>query len=267
AAVVAAGNTDAAALANRNLLKPSNLPDGKPEEINSFEFGYKSSLADNKVFVDFDVYANIYKGFLGQIQVYVPKGLDINSANSLVRDSSVIAMLDRNRDATPASGGNTASKGQDRYRVYTNATQTYVTYGSSLGVTYNFYKSFTISGNVSYNKINENKTADLFITGFNTPEWTTNLSFGNRAITKNFGFNIVYKWQDTYKWESPLVTGIVGAIHNIDAQVTYRVPAAKLSIKLGGTNLINYRHIEYAGGPTIGGLYYVALTFDNILGK
>src|SRR4029079_19290284 len=37
AAVKLAGNTDAAALANRSLLKPGNLPDGRPEGINSFE--------------------------------------------------------------------------------------------------------------------------------------------------------------------------------------------------------------------------------------
>ncbi|MEO6547823.1 MAG: TonB-dependent receptor, partial [Ferruginibacter sp.] len=39
AAVKAAGNTDAAALENKALLKPGNLPDGQPEGINSFEVG------------------------------------------------------------------------------------------------------------------------------------------------------------------------------------------------------------------------------------
>ena len=174
-------------------------------------------------------------------------------------------MIDRNRDATTASNGNAASKGQDRYRVYTNATQKYITYGSSLGVTYNFYQTFTISGNVNYNKIKGNATPDLFVTGFNTPDWTTNVSFGNRAIAKNIGFNIVWKWQDTFQWESPLVNGTVNAISNIDAQITLRLPSANSTIKLGGTNVLNTRHIEYAGGPTIGALYYVAWTIDNLL--
>jgi iron complex outermembrane recepter protein len=261
AAVKAAGNTDAAALANKGLLKVANLPDGRPEGIKSFEVGYKSVLFDNKLFIDFDAYSNVYNGFLGQVQVYVPIGETVGS------DAAVIAMVDRNRDPQPASGGNAASKGQDRYRVYTNALEKYNTYGSSLGLTYNFYKTFTISGNVNYNRIKGNATPDLFVTGFNTPKWTTNVSFGNRAVTRNFGFNIVWKWQDSFLWESPLVTGGVGAINNVDAQITYRIPAAKSTIKFGGTDIINHRHIEYAGGPTIGALYYVAITVDGLLNK
>jgi hypothetical protein len=259
AAVKTAGNTDAAALANRNLLQVANLPDGTPEGITSFEIGYKSVLFDNKLILDFDAYTNIYKGFLGQVQTYVPIGETVGS------DAAVIAMVDRNRDATTASAGNTASKGQERYRVYTNAKNEYATYGSSLGITYQFYKTYVISGNLNYNNIKGNLDADLFVTGFNTPKWTTNLSFGNRAVTKNIGFNVVWKWQDSFLWESPLVTGDVAAINNVDAQVTLRLPSVKSTIKLGGTNVLNNRHIQYAGGPTIGALYYVAITLDGLL--
>jgi len=259
AVVKAEGNTDASALAHRNLLEVANLPDGRPEGINSYEVGYKAVLDNNKVFIDVDAYSNIYDGFLGQVQVYVPIGETVGS------DNAVIAMVDRNRDATTASGGNAASKGQERYRVYTNAKNKYTTYGSSLGVTYNFYKTFTISGNINYNDIKGNRTADLFVTGFNTPNFTTNISFGNRAITRNVGFNVVWKWQNSFLWESPLVTGNVDAINNIDAQVTYRLPAVKSTIKIGGTNILNNRKIQYAGGPTIGALYYVAFTIDGLL--
>ena len=261
AAVKTAGNTDAAALANRNLLEPGALAGGRPEGISSFEVGYKSVLFNNKLFVDIDAYTNVYDGFLGQVQVFVPIGETIGS------DAAVIAMIDRNRDATTAGAGNAASKGQERYRVYTNAKNKYTSYGSSLGVTYNFYKKFTVSGNLNYNKIKGSSTPDLFITGFNTPDWTSNLSVGNRALTKNIGFNIVWKWQNSFLWESPLVTGQIDAINNIDAQVTYRIPVTKTTIKLGGTNVLNNRHIEYAGGPTIGALYYVAVTVDNLFNK
>src|SRR5207237_6938253 len=44
AAVSATGNSDSAALANRNLLKVANLPNARPEKINSFEIGYRSVL-------------------------------------------------------------------------------------------------------------------------------------------------------------------------------------------------------------------------------
>jgi outer membrane receptor protein involved in Fe transport len=259
ATVAAQGNSDAAALANRNLLVVANLPKARPERINSFEVGYKSVLLENKLVIDIDAYSNKYDGFLGQVQVFVPKGETVGS------DAAVIAMLDRNRDATTASGGNSASKGQDRYRVYTNAKNTYHNYGSALGITYVFYKKYTVSGNVNYNKMKASKTDDIFVTGFNTPEWSTNLSFGNREVVKNIGFNVTWRWQDNFLWESPLVTGNISAYSTVDAQVTFKFPKWNSTLKLGGADIFNHRYLQYAGGPTLGALYYAAITLDGIL--
>ncbi|MEO5595344.1 MAG: TonB-dependent receptor [Chitinophagaceae bacterium] len=261
ATVAAQGNTDAAALANRNLLVVANLPKARPEKITSFEIGYKSVLLNNKLVVDIDAYSNTYDGFLGQVQVYVPTGEKAGS------DAAVLSMLDRNRDPTTATGTTAASKGQDRYRVYTNAKNSYHNYGSALGITYNFYKKYTIGGNVSFNKMKSNNSDDIFVTGFNTPQWNTNISFGNREIAKNVGFNLVWKWQDSFLWESPLVTGNISAYSSVDAQVTYRVPSAKASVKVGGADIFNHRYLQYAGGPTIGALYYVAITFEGLFNK
>jgi outer membrane receptor protein involved in Fe transport len=267
AVVSAAGNSDSAALADRNLLQWANLPKARPEKITSFEAGYKSVIANNKLVIDIDAYRNTYEGFLGQVQVFVPSGETIGS------DAAVLAMLDRNRDpqaakpATPISPATAASKGQDRYRVYTNAKNVYRNYGSALGITYNFYKKFILSGNISFNKMRTNKSDDIFVTGFNTPQWTTNLSFGNREIVKNIGFNVVWRWQQAFLWESPLVTGTVPSYNTIDAQVTFRFPKLNSQLKLGGADIFNKRYIQYAGGPTIGGLYYAAITVDGILKK
>jgi iron complex outermembrane receptor protein len=45
--------------------------------------------------------------------------------------------------------------------------------------------------------------------------------------------------------------------------VNLRVPTLKTTIKVGATDLTNKRYYQYAAGPTLGGLYYVTLTFDN----
>ena len=261
AAVKAADNTDEAALANRDLLVVANLPKAGPEKINSFEAGYKSVLLNNKIILDIDAYMNKYEGFLGQVQVFVPKGETVGS------DAAVLAMIDRNRDATEATSTTAASKGQDRYRVYTNAKNKYTNFGGSLGATYIFYKKFTVSGNLNYNKMKANKTSDIFVTAFNTPEWSTNLSFGNRELTKHVGFSVAYRWQKSFLWESPLVTGQIDAINTFDAQVTYRAPKLHSTFKLGGSNIFNNNYIQYAGGPTLGGLYYLAITVDGLLNK
>ncbi|WP_413667789.1 TonB-dependent receptor [Mucilaginibacter sp. Mucisp86] len=259
AAVNAAGGSDQAALANRNLLKIADLPPARPEQITSFEVGYKGIVADNKVFIDIDAYTNRYDGFLGQVQVFVPNGATVGS------DAAVLSMLDINRDPTTGTSTNAASQGQSRYRVYTNAKNIYHNYGSSAGITYNFYQHYTVSGNVSFNKLKAQTASDIFVTGFNTPEWSGNVSFGNREVVKNFGFNVVYKWQQSYLWESPLVTGTVPSIKTVDAQVTYRVPSYYATFKLGATDIFNKRYYQYAGGPTIGGLYYVSVTLDGLL--
>ncbi|MGZ3922484.1 MAG: TonB-dependent receptor [Flavisolibacter sp.] len=257
--VSAAGNSDSVALANRNLLQVANLPKARPEKINSFEVGYKSILADNRLILDADAYTNQYDGFLGQVQVYVPHGETVGT------NAAVLAMLDRNRDSTGATGTTAASKGQDRYRVYTNAKNKYNNYGAALGVTYNFYKKFTIAGNVNFNKMKAQNASDVFVTGFNTPAWTTNFSIGNREVVRNVGFNVVWRWQESFLWESPLVTGTIPAYNVVDAQVTVRFPKLKSQIKAGGADIFNKRYIQYAGGPTIGALYYLAVTVDGLL--
>lgn len=256
-------STNAAALKNRDLLQATDLSTTRPERINSFEVGYKSVLLNNSLVIDIDAYTNQYDGFLGQVEVGVPylpdatgKYPDPNKQVQIGSDDAVIAMIQANR--TPR---------QARYRVYTNAKNKYNNYGSSLGLTYNFYKKFTVGGNVNYNNIKANNVSDVFVTGFNTPKFATNLSVGNREVVKNVGFNVVWRWQDSFLWESPLANGTISAYSTVDAQVTYRLPAIKSSFKFGGTNIFNHRYIQYAAGPTIGGLYYVAITVDGLLNK
>lgn len=245
-----------AALNNKGLLEITSLSATRPERINSFEIGYKSILLDNKLVIDIDAYSNQYDGFLGQVEVAVPYAAGLSSQLTVGSDEAAIAALASKRNSQ-----------QTRYRVYTNAKNKYNNYGSSLGITYNFYQTYTLVSNVSYNNITKNKQADVFVTGFNTPRWSTNLSFGNREIAKNLGFNAAWKWQQEFLWESPLVNGTVPAFNTFDAQVTYRIPSSKTTLKVGGTNLFNNNYVQYAGGPTLGALYYAAITIDGLLIK
>ncbi|WP_126244313.1 TonB-dependent receptor [Chitinophaga rhizosphaerae] len=242
-------SANAAALKNKALLDITALSPTRPERINSFEAGYRSVLLGNKFVVDADAYYNRYDGFLGQVEVAVP------ATDKVGTDASVLDMLAANRSK------------QTRYRVYTNARNTYDNYGASLGLTYNFYKKWTLAGNLNYNDIVDNKEKDVFATGFNTPDWVSNISFGNRELLKNFGFNVVWRWQNTFEWESPLANGDVPAFSTVDAQVNYRIPRYKTTIKVGGSNLFNHRYIQYAAGPTIGGLYYASFSIEGLLAK
>ena len=120
---ISAGATmEQAAINNKALLEITNLSPTRPERINSFEVGYKAVLFDNSVVLDWDAYSNVYDGFLGQVEVSVPTSAIVGT------DASAIDMVAANRNK------------QVRYRVYTNAKNKYRNYGSSLGLTWNFYK-------------------------------------------------------------------------------------------------------------------------------
>lgn len=236
-----------AALKNKSLLQIAALKTTQPEQINTIEVGYKAVLFKQTLILDWDAYYNIYRNFLGQVEVAVP------TSDNVGTDLSAIDMLAANRSK------------QVRYRVFTNAKNTYTNYGSSLGLTWNVAAKFKFTGNISYNNIVANAAPDVFVTGFNTPRWITNLSVGNPALYKNIGFNLTWKWQDAFLWESPLANGNIPAYRTLDAQTTFKLPKAHSTIKIGGTNILNKRFIQYAAGPTIGALYYVSYTIDGLL--
>ncbi len=230
-----------------NLLKIGNAAPLKPEQINSFEVGYRSSLFDNKLFIDAEAYFNSYKYFIGQLENAVPKAGSVNDFN----DTTVLKSLYNNSNAT-------------RYRVQANSTSPVKNYGYAVGVSYNIFKTYTASFNANYNKLSETNPNDPLIPGFNTPDWATNVSFGNRAVTKHIGFNVVWHWQDSFYWQNLFGNGNIQAYHTIDAQVTYNAPKIKSTFKLGGTDILNHKYYQYIGGPTISALYYVTWTIDNL---
>jgi outer membrane receptor protein involved in Fe transport len=242
-----ASQTDAE-LASAHLLKVANPQPLKPEQISSFELGYTASLLDNKLFVDVEGYFNIYKYFIGQLEVSVPNNGSVSNLN----DTAVLHSLTSN---------------YSKYRVQVNSQSNVKNYGFAGGVTYNFYKTYSLSANANYNKLAQTNTSDPLIPGFNTPNWATNVSFGNRAITKNFGFNIVWHWQNSFYWQNLFGNGTVDAYSTIDAQITYHVPEWKSSFKFGGADILNHKYSQYIGGPTISALYYVTWTIDDLFAK
>jgi iron complex outermembrane recepter protein len=230
---------------NAGVLKVANLDPIVPEQVHAWEVGYKSVLLENKIFVDVDGYYNTYNHFIGQVEVAVPNSGNVNNVDQTVLDN----MYDKTL--------------QSRYRVWTNSKSTVQNYGFALGVTYNFLKTFTISANGNYNKLAQDKTKDdALIPGFNTPNWFTNVSFGNRQVLPHVGFNVVWHWQNAFYWQNLFGNGNVPANSTVDAQVTYSAPKIHTTFKLGGSNILNSSYFQYVGGPTIKGLYYLALTYD-----
>jgi len=247
---ISGGLTKSVAIAKeRNILVKSNYTYLQPEHLNSFETGYKGILFNNKLFIDFDYYFNVYNNFIGQLDVTQPIRGTIGSTDG-ANDSIAIFIY---------SGGANVKK----YKMWTNSKSIISNQGFDLGLNYNFYKKFNIGANLSFAQLAQVSAADAFTPAFNTPKWITNLSFSNREIIKNTGFNLVWHWQDAFYWNSPLANGIVNAYNTLDAQVTKKIPSQHITLKLGATNILNTYHSQYIGGPSIGGFYYVSFVFDT----
>ncbi|UOQ64657.1 TonB-dependent receptor [Hymenobacter volaticus] len=225
---------------NQNRLVRTPYTYLKPEYIKSLELGYKAALLPGgRLLLDVDFYYNSYRDFIAQVEAYVPK---TNNP-----DSAAIYLSNR---AT-----------QNRYRLWTNAQSQVYNYGGSLGLRYELAGNYLAGGSVTYTRLDRTESGDGLEDGFNTPRWAYNLSVGNENAYKNFGFGVNYRWQARYYSQTFLVNGYVPAYHTLDAQVSYTVAAPNLRFKLGASNLLNEYYVSYLGGPSVGGLYYLAVTY------
>ncbi|WP_219601048.1 TonB-dependent receptor [Hymenobacter sp. DG01] len=221
----------------------------RPEHIKSLELGYKAALLPGgRLLADVDFYYNTYRDFIAQVEAYVP----INAAGQ-----PLSADADLNTVATALS----ARAGQARYRLWTNSQSQVYNYGGSLGLRYDVAGGYLAGASVTYARLDRTESGDGLEDGFNTPRWAYNLSLGSENVVKNFGFGLNFRWQARYYSQTFLVTGYVPAYSTLDAQVSYRLPTPNLRLKLGASNLLNQYYVSYLGGPSVGGLYYLQVTY------
>ena len=225
---------------NKGLLIKNPYTYLRPEHIKSLELGYKAALLpEGQLLLDLDFYYNTYRDFIAQVEAYVPKTLN--------PDSAAIYLSNRS--------------GQNRYRLWTNSKTQVYNYGGSAGLRYELTGGYLAGANVTYARLDRTANGDGLEDGFNTPRWAYNLSLGNENAYRNLGFGLNYRWQTRYYSQTFLVNGYVPAYGNLDAQLSYSVPTPKLRFKLGATNVLNQYYYSFLGGPSIGGLYYLSVTW------
>lgn len=231
--------TQQAITKNKNLLKPNTYTYLKPEEVNTFEVGYKGLMAGQHLFIDADFYYSTYRNFIAQVEANVPR--------TNVPDSIPYALADRTK--------------QDRYRLWTNSKTVVRNYGASLGLRYALGTSWIVSGNATYAQLDRTDSGDGLEEAFNTPKWIANVGVANSRLLTNLGASVNYKYQNQFLWQSSLATGLVPAFHTVDAQVTCRLTALGVTAKLGATNLFNQPYTTFVASPSVGGFYYTTLVW------
>ncbi|MEA5140278.1 TonB-dependent receptor [Arcicella rigui] len=235
---------------NKSKLVKSNVPYIKPEQTQSFEIGYKGLLAQ-KLLVDVNYYRSTFTNFLINQVVIRPTNNVLNSDGTI-----------NSAAAQDILGGKTQA-----FQLYTNAADKVSSQGVSLGLTYFLPENFRVGFNSTWSDFNILDANPNNIPAFNTPRWKTNLTLSNSKITERLGFSVAWHWQESFDWYGTFNEnrpGNIPAYSLIDAQVNYRVPSLKTTVKLGANNLTNQYIVQAYGSPAVGGLYYVSLTFDEL---
>lgn len=244
------------ASAARNLLEPVQFEDLKTEKVSTYEVGYKSLIAD-RLLVDAYYYYSSYSDFIAEIDFTqaIPNGLRQDPGS-----------FDPNSNSGQDAIINQTVQTQ-RYGYDVNADGTVESQGFAVEMEYALNGGYKIGGNVAYNDLisQEDLTQQGFRASYNTPEWRYNLKLENRKLTENVGFNVVYRWQDAFLWESSYGTGIVDSYGTLDAQVSYTLSEYNTRIKLSGSNILNQKYTTSIGNPRVGAIYLLSFTFDQFL--
>jgi iron complex outermembrane receptor protein len=225
---------------NKQLLKRNSYTYLKPEQMNTFEVGYRSVLFDDKLFIDADCYYNLYSNFIAQINASIPNTQDSTQIPAYLFDKSK----------------------QSRYRLWTNSKTVVHNYGVELDMRYVLNKHYSVSANGSYQTMQTTDQNDGLEDGFNTPKWMSNIGINGTDIYKKAGFSVILKYQSGYYWQSFLVNGNLPSVLNADCMLYYTFAKQSLHFKVGASNVLNHYYHSILGGPQIGGFYYTTLTYS-----
>lgn len=236
ASVQAFGASAAAGAPNTGLLQQQQFGEFKPESSQSFEVGYKGLIAQ-RLLIDVYAYWAKYKDFLSGVTV-------IQARTAPTGPASFFDVLDANKRIA--------------YSISVNSPGDVKTTGWGASAEYMLPKNFSVSANIYHDEIGSLPPG--FVSYFNTPKYRINATLSNSGFGKDerFGFNIVYRWANSFYYEGTFGAGMVPWIRTVDAAVSYKLPSTKSLIKIGGTNIFNKYYRTGWGNPQIGALYYVS---------
>lgn len=217
-----------------------NTPVIKPEEITAYEAGYRAQIG--KFTIDLSGYYNSYSNFIANVTTVVP-------FYGQAGDGGLSLLALQNGDF-------------QAYQTYTNSSVDINSYGGTVGVDTKI-GNFDLGVNYTYAELDfdEGRFPD-FRTNFNTPKHKVKASFGNPELFTNFGFNVNYRWSDSYFWEASFADGDIPAFTVLDAQFNYSVPSMKSVFKVGGSNILGDEYFTAVGTGSIGSIYYVSWTIN-----
>jgi hypothetical protein len=218
----------------------ANINTIQPEQVSSFEFGYRGTIS-NKFKIDFSAFYSKYNNFIKQMPV-----IAVSKEVGNVHDNSGIVAL--------------SNKSTKAFFNYVNEEYEVRSYGGDIGLKY-IAGNYTIGLIYDYIKLDGNE--DEYKYNFNTPNHKIKFSLGNPKIYRNIGFKVNYRYQTEFKWGSSFANGIVPERNILDAQINYNIRKIDMQFKIGGTNLLGTEYIVAPGAGHIGSMYYISIAYGK----
>ena len=240
-------------------LKKSDIEFVQPEFVTAYEVGYRGVIEGFTL--DVNAYYNMYQDFIASRNAVAPL-----YGSVALNDAVDIAPAFGSPVPMPTPVALIALQSGDFKGVAfdSNSDSDISSYGLGVGVSKKVFDGFNLGVNYTYAKFEETGGSNPdFEAGFNTPEHKVKVQFGKEKLLKNFGFNVNYRWQDSFLWESSFYDGMVAARSVVDAQVNYAIPSLKSIIKLGGANLGGKEYFSAPGVGATGSQYYLSWTINN----
>ena len=239
-------------------LKKSNIAFVAPEYVTAYDVGYRGVIAG--LSIDVNAYYNKYEDFIASKNAAAPLYGNVNLSDMV--------------DLGPVTGGaagitpiSLIAVGNGDYKGVafdSNSDSDISSYGLGIGLSKKVMNGFDLGFNYSYAKFEEAGGSDPdFEAGFNTPEHKVKVQFGKTDLFKNFGFNVNYRWQDEFLWQSSYYDGMVDARSVVDAQINLTIPNLKSVVKLGGANLGGKEYFSAPGVGATGSQFYLSWTINN----
>ncbi|NER14492.1 TonB-dependent receptor plug domain-containing protein [Leptobacterium flavescens] len=233
-------------------LQIANPNPVEPEQVTSFEVGYRGQLNDKRIIVDLSAYYNSYKDFISTENTIVPLYGNVNLSDA----------TDLGQGPIPNAVIALANGDTQVIQAYTNSEADINSYGATIGVDAKVLGNFDLGVNYTFAEFDFDQASDPdFRPGFNTPKHKVKASFGNTELFKNFGFNVSWRWSDSYFWQASFADGNVPAYNVVDAQLSYNIPKLESAIKIGASNLLNEEYFTAFGTGLVGAQYFISWTY------
>ncbi|MEN2992265.1 MAG: carboxypeptidase-like regulatory domain-containing protein [Bacteroidia bacterium] len=217
----------------------------RPERLSSIEIGSRHLFWSNRVLIDLTYAYQRYRDFHGNVLLYGPADPQATLSPQDVENNRL----------SPA------------YSRYYNVPGTPQAHFLTLSLQYRLNRYLLLTTNYNYAQASgleeARRLAPGLIVFFNTPLHRVNTGIILQGAGR-WNAQIWHQWVPAYLYQRLTYSRIVPTYNLLHAQVSYRLPRLHSEIRLGAQNLLNFYHIQTAGGPSIGGLYYIQYAFDPL---